>query len=250
MRTNRSFAALVLLTGVLIAGCGSRPSVGALRTDTQSVELGDAESVRVEIEFGAGDLVIGAGASPLLEADFTYNVAQLKPELEYSGGTLTISQPDAKGLPVLQGIGDFRSEWDLRLNSEVPLDLRVDIGAGTGRLNLAGLALTNLDIVLGAGSSTIDLGGDWERDLEVSIDAGAGDVRLRLPHNMGASVEVDGGLTVVDAPGLAKDGNVYTNSAYGKSEATLRVEISSGLGQVILEVEDGETADITVPGAD
>ena len=53
---------LVLLSALLLAGCGSRTGVGALRTESQSVELGDAESVRVEIDFSAGDLEVTGGA--------------------------------------------------------------------------------------------------------------------------------------------------------------------------------------------
>ena len=87
--------ALVLLGALLIAGCGSMARIGPLRSESQSVELGDAGSVRVEINFGAGDLQLTGGAEELLEADFTYNVARLKPEVKYSGGRLTTG-PDWK----------------------------------------------------------------------------------------------------------------------------------------------------------
>jgi hypothetical protein len=71
----------------LLAACGSRPRVGDLRTESQSVKLGDAKPVRVEINMGAGDLGVTGGAEKLLEADFTHNVARLKPEVEYTGDT-------------------------------------------------------------------------------------------------------------------------------------------------------------------
>ena len=59
--------------------------------------------------------------------------------------------PRSNGLPDLRGITDFRNEWDLRLYDEVPMDLSVDMGAGTSDLQLAGLSLTGLDVSLGAG---------------------------------------------------------------------------------------------------
>ena len=74
--------ALVLLGALLLAGCSSRLRVGELKTESQSVELGDAKPVNVEINFGAGDLRVNGGAEKLLEANFTYNVARLKPEVE------------------------------------------------------------------------------------------------------------------------------------------------------------------------
>src|SRR5512134_1970485 len=98
MKTNQLLIALVLVAALLIAGCAPRARVGELRTESQSVELGDAKSVRVEINFGAGNLEVAGGAEKLLEADFTYNVAELKPEVEYTAGTLALRQPESEGL--------------------------------------------------------------------------------------------------------------------------------------------------------
>ena len=63
MKTNHIVTILVLLTALLLAGCALRARVGELRSESQSVELGDAESVRVEINFGAGDLEVLKGRS-------------------------------------------------------------------------------------------------------------------------------------------------------------------------------------------
>jgi hypothetical protein len=235
---KRLLIAHALLSALLIASCAPRARVGELRTESQSVELGDAQSVRVEINMGAGNLEVTGGADKLMEADFTYNVAELKPEVKYTDGTLVVQQPESEGLPDLRRITDFRNEWDLRLNGEVPMDLRVDVGAGGSDLQLAGLSLTRLDITLGAGGSTIDLSGDWARDLNVTIDAGAGDITVRLPRDVGVRVKVDAGVGTIESPGLTKDGNVYANAAYGVSDVTLQIELQAGVGQINLGVEE------------
>jgi hypothetical protein len=238
MKKNHILIALVLLGTLLLTGCGARARVGTLQTESQSVELGDAESVVVEITFGAGDLEVTSGAQKLLDADFIYNVAKLKPEVEYTNDTLVIRHPEVRGLPALQGITDYRNEWNLRLNDELPMDLSVDMGAGSSDLHLAGLPLTRLDVILGAGISTIDLSGDWARDLDVTIDAGAADLTVRLPSEVGARVAVDAGPTTIEATGLRRDGNIFTNDAYGVSEVTLQVDIEAGIGRINLEVEE------------
>lgn len=237
MKTNHPSIALILVAALLIVGCAPRAKVGALQTESQSVELGDAQSVLVEINFGAGDLEVSGGAEKLLEADFTYNVAELKPEVEYTDGMLVLRQPENEGLPDLRGITDFRNEWVLHLNDEVPLDLRVEMGAGASKLRLGSLSLTRLDITLGAGDSTIDLSGGWTSDLNVTIDAGAGDINVRLPRDIGASVKIDAGVGTVEAPGLKQDGNSYTNAAFGVSAATMQIDIQAGIGSINLEVE-------------
>jgi hypothetical protein len=239
MKTNHLLIALLLLAELVLAGCAPRARVGELRSESQLVELGNAESVRVEIDLGAGDLKVTGGAEKLMEADFTYNVDELKPEVKYADGTLVIWQPETEGLRIdLRSIQDFRNEWGLRLNDRVPMDLRLDMGAGTSDLQLAGLSLTGLDITLGASESRIDLSGDWARDLDVTIDAGAGDITVRLPRDVGARVEVDAGLGTIDAPGMKKDGNVYTNTAFGVSDVTLQIDIQAGVGSINLDVEE------------
>ena len=237
MKTINLLIALVLF-GVLLAGCGSGAKVGPLQIESQSVELGGAKSVDVDINLGAGDLKVTGGAEKLLEADFTYNVDKLKPAVEYTDGTLVLRQPENKGLPDLRGITDFRNEWNLHLYDGVPMNLKLNMGAGTSDLQLAGLSLTGLDVILGAGKSTVDLSGEWGRDLDVTIDAGAADLVVKLPTNAGVRVEVNRGPAVIDAPDLTQDGNVYTNDAYSVSNVTLQVTLKTGIGRVQLELAD------------
>jgi hypothetical protein len=237
MKTNHLWIAIVLFT-MLVAGCSSGVKVGPLQTESQSVELGGAKSVDVNINMGAGNLAVTGGAAKLLEADFNYNVARLKPEVEYTDGTLLVRQPEVYGLPVLQGITDFRNEWNLRFDHAVPMNLKVNMGAGNSDLQLAGLSLSRLDVILGAGKSTIDLNGDWVHDLDVNIDTGASDITVRLPKDIGVRVEVDRGPTAIDAPGLRQDGDIYTNAAYGVSDVTLQLHIKAGIGLLDLELID------------
>jgi hypothetical protein len=238
MKTNRILIVLVLFATLLPAGCGSQARVGALRTESQSVELGDAKSVRVEINLGAGDLRLTGGAEKLLEGDFTYNVAALKPEVGYTAGTLVVRQPEINGMPALQRIMDFRNEWILRLSDQVPMNLSVDVGGGGSNLQLAGLSLTGLKVSLGAGTNMVDLSGDWARNLDVTIDAGAAFLTVRLPKDVGAWVKIQDGPHTIDATGLTKDGDVYTNAAYGVSDVTLQIDLRAGIGTIkLLEIE-------------
>ena len=236
MKTNRLLIVLVLVAALLLSSCDTASRVGALQTESKSVELGDAKSVSVEINLGAGDLQLTGGAEKLMEADFTYNVAKIKPEVKYTGGTLVVRQPETNGMPALLGITDFRNEWNLRLNDGVPMDLSVDVGGGTSTLQLAGLSLTGLDISLGAGVYTVDLSGDWARNMDVTIDAGAASLNLRLPKSVGVRVKVESGPHTIEATGLTKDGAIYTNAAYGVSDVTIQVDLQVGIGTINLQV--------------
>jgi hypothetical protein len=138
------------------------------------------------------------------------------------------------------------------------MDMSIDLGAGRTNLKLGSLALTSLDInagagdvdldlsdsqslsqldfKMGAGELTLDLTGDWQDDLDAAIKGGVGEISLKLPSNVGVRIVVDTGIGGVDTSGLTKDGDTYTNDAYGDSEVTLRIDIDGGIGQINLDV--------------
>jgi hypothetical protein len=234
MKTSRLMITLVLFATLLLASCNSALKVGALQTESQTVKLGDAKSVSVSIIFGAGVLDVTGDGEDLLDADFTYNVAKLKPQVKYADGTLVVSQPETNGMPVLPGVTDFRNEWGLHLDNQVPMKLSVNVGAGTSNLKLSGLSLSGLDITLGAAEGTIDLSGNWAHDLDITIDAGVSNISVLLPKDVGVRVVVDRGPTVIDTQGLMKDGNVYTNAAYSVSDVTLHIDLQAGIGTINL----------------
>ena len=56
MKTKYLLINIVFIATMVLTSCSSTARVGALRSESQSVDLGDASSVRTEIDFGAGDL--------------------------------------------------------------------------------------------------------------------------------------------------------------------------------------------------
>ncbi len=238
MKPSRYLITTLFILVLLLASCNSNLRVGELKSETRSVDLKNAKSVSVNINFGAGVLDVTGGAKDLLDADFTYNVDKLKPQVEFADGTLIVSQPETKGMPALLALAAFRNEWGIHLDNDVPMDLKIDVGAGTSNLKLSSLSLSGLEITMGASQGTIDLSGAWGHDLDVTIDAGAGNITVLLPKDVGVHVVVDRGPTLIETSGLTQDGDVYTNAAYGDSGVTMHLDLSTGFGMVnLLETE-------------
>lgn len=193
---------LLLLFGVAL---GRGVGTGREHHEAESVERQGAESVRVLIKMGAGQLNVAGGANRLLEADFHYSAAEGKPKVIYdlsgSRGHLTVTQTGA-------GVhfGPTRNNWDLRLANDMPMELQIETGAGQSDLRLGSLSLTKLDIQMGAGQLTADLGGDWKKDLDAHIQGGVGSATIRLPTNVGVRVHATGGIGAVNAHGLQREG--------------------------------------------
>jgi hypothetical protein len=251
---------MLIAVAVVATACDRGLRVGELQTRSETVELGDADSVNVEIQMGAGELDVSGGAGDLLEASYTYNVEELDPQATYDNGRLEVKDSGAEGgIRSLFDLDEFRNEWDLKLNEGVPMEMNIGLGAGRSNLALGALALTSLNIDggagevdldlngsqslrrlevnLGAGNAAVDLTGDWQDDLDARIVGGLGEFSLKLPSDVGVSVQVETGIGDVDVSGLSRDGDTYTNDAYGVSDVTLRIDIEGGVGRINLDVE-------------
>ncbi len=229
-----------LASSVMAVSCTINGNVrtGPLQTESRTVQLGDAKTVRAEIKMGAGELTLGGGAHDLFEGEFSYNVPAWKPEVDYSvsgsHGLLTVRQPEHSG-----SIGNSKYKWDLHFNNQVPLELSIELGAGKSTLELATLALSRLDVRMGVGETMVDLAGNWKNDLQTTIHGGVGEATVKLPRDVGVRVRARGGIGEIRAGDLKKNGDIYTNDAYGESPVTLNVEVEGGIGQINLEIAEG-----------
>jgi len=235
-RRGETFAFLVLL--VLLAAAFARGHADSrLFHDTKTVEPGHATAVRASVEMSSGDLKISGGSANLLDAAFDYNERDGKPQVSYdesgSSGHLSIIDPSSRGIHLARD----DHHWDLRLNNNAVRDLRVELGAGRGTLNLSGIHLTRAEFDIGAGEVIADLTGDWTEDVNVRIEGGVGSATVRLPRSVGVRVRAEGGIGSISVDGLRHDGDYYVNDAYGKSPVAMNVTVEGGIGEIRLRQE-------------
>jgi len=205
--------------------------------EAQSVELQGAKSVSADIDIPTGSVTVSSGSSKLLDASFDYDDGEGKPTIDYnvSGGhgDLNITQDNEDHTHW----GGEHDDWNLRLGSGVPIDLKLNMGAGQGNLQLSQVDLSRLEVHVGAGELHLDLTGPRTSDLDATIQGGVGSATIRLPKNVGVRVNASGGLGSINANGLQRDGDAYINAAYGKSAATINLTVEGGVGQINLYEE-------------
>ncbi|HUE22068.1 MAG TPA: toast rack family protein [Bryobacteraceae bacterium] len=227
-------AAMALLTPACYVS--SDGGSGTVEQDSRSVDLKGAKSVQVQIEMGAGELVMRGGAAQLMDADFRYRARDGKPEVQYdvtgSRGTLNVRQPSHHSI----GNND-KNHWELRLNEDVPLDISVKMGAGEGRLELGNTTLHNLDVEVGAGEMKVDLTGHPRGNMDVRVRGGVGEATIRLPKRARLDIEAHGGIGEISARGLDKRGDRWVNEPSGEADATIHVSVNGGIGQINLICE-------------
>lgn len=231
-------AVLILLVLAVLSGCVSVVSPGDVQTEKQSIDPQGAEAAQVAVTMGAGTLNMSGGADALMDAEFTYNIDQWKPEVNYtvngSQGELSVAQPDNLTVPN----NDVEYQWDLQFNNDIPMTLDITLGAGQSDLDLSELNLDGVTVETGAGESIVILTGNYDHGFDASIRGGVGTATVMFNNSVGVRVEVNGGLGSVSAPGFTQDGNIYTNDAYGSSDVELNVNIEGGVGEIQLQLVD------------
>ena len=127
--------------------------------------------------------------------------------------------------------------WTVHLANDVPLEIKINMGAGHGNLRLRDIDVTRLNLDMGAGQVDVDLSGDRKSDMTADIEGGVGEANIRLPKNVGVIVNASGGIGTINAQGFNHDGDQYTNALYGKSSVTVHVRVEGGVGRIVLTEE-------------
>ena len=218
-----------LPAAVLLASCsfGGGPTVH----DQQSIELDRTESTRVDLKIGAGELKVSGGAAKKMEADFAYS-ERLKPVVEHrsSGASseINISQAESRGF----SFGNSASQWDVRFNDGVPLDLAAKLGAGTAEMNLGSLSLRSVNMDIGVGEVNVDLRGTPKKSYSVRINGGVGEARVYLPRTVGISASAAGGIGEVKVDGLEKRGDRWINPGHEGDPVQITLDAKGGVGEI------------------
>jgi len=222
------------------AACATVASPGAIQTKSETVELGSADSVRVTVDAGIGELYVDGGSSELLNADFRYNIDELEPEVTYDvdgdTGRLRVSSKD--NINVIP-TGQIESEWRLQFAEDVPLEMDLKLGLGDSDLDLSDLTVTSLDVGAGAGRLDLNVGNQTLDRLKV--EAGLGDVKINVAGGTIGRFDFQSGAgsTKIDLRGAWEDDLVATIEG-GLGDLTVivprdtavRIDVNLGLGDV------------------
>jgi hypothetical protein len=225
---------VVIFAALTLSSCWEHSTpAGPEQHESRSVDLDNSERVRVELKMPFGELDVRGGAQKLLDADFTYNAAAWKPDIRYRpggpAGDLILEQRGPKF-----SSGNTKNRWDLRFNDKVPLDFRVELGAGEARLNIGSLSLRSVDLEVGAGTLRLDLRGTPTKDYSVRVRGGVGEATVYLPRDIGVSATASGGIGDISVTGLRKSGDRYVNDAYDRAAVRIRLDIQGGVGSIKL----------------
>jgi hypothetical protein len=206
---------------------------GTPKEESVHIDLDKVEMVTAEFRQAAGEMEVEGGSQKLLEARFRYRDPSWKPKVQYSSsgfrGRLSVEQQASKSAH-----GGQNSEWKLRLNETVPIDIKVHAGATEAKLNLASLNLRGVEVHAGVGQITVDLRGQPVRDYNVDIRGGVGQATVYLPKRVNVIAQAHGGIGTINVSGLSKDGDRWVRRVSEIGVPTVRVDVRGGIGEIRL----------------
>lgn len=230
---------LVLGVGSLIILYTGFATRGDLTAFNLNVPVGAARSADINIDFGTGELKVdGSANSESLASGSLDHYANRRPpradlDLNDNRADLTIDAPDEGGFN-FDWFGSSRSpQWDIHLNSRIPIALTADLGLGNSTLDLASVRLTRLEIDSGTGNTTVTLP-QPASSVPITIDGGVGNLTLAIPEGAAARITVDTGIGNVNADSrFTKQGeDTWVTGNYATSTNKLDINIDAGVGNV------------------
>jgi hypothetical protein len=236
-----------------------------VRTHDLSLPLDGTKSATVDIDTDSGNLTIDrlTGGDRLLASgtlQYFEKQGQPTPTLTSNNGqaTLVLKGGHARRplfrLPWAACIGAY--EWRIHLNPEVSSDIGAHSGGGNVKLDLTGMAVTqlsaetgggNVDVVLpdkaadldvvaktGAGNVSVEIGSAITGTNTVDAKSGAGNVVVRVPSGIAAELHATSGLgkVIVDPRFGKMDGNTYQLPDYDRAADKVEITLHSGAGNV------------------
>ena len=195
--------------------------------ENRAIPLGEVDSLRVTIKFGAGKLDLISGQEDVFEGNFQYDKSILKPNIRYEifgeTGILTLSQSIKKDLNLSF---PHKNIWNLKLPSGVPLQLYVNTATYSGNIDLTNLQIESLYLNSGASQTNIVFNRPNLIDLKnINIKTGASTIKmLGLANANFNEMNFTGGA------------GSYTFDFSGNLTKKSKVNIDAGAAKIILKI--------------
>lgn len=217
-------AGVWILLGVLVRG--------KVEVENAGVDLQGAREASLRINHGAGELKVhsGAGAGELVRGSFA---GGLDYKADRNGDRLEVRMRPAKDFLDFPFFGPrLRLDWDVALNTDVPLALKIEAGANKAVIDLRDLNVTDLKFETGASETTITMPARGR--LHADFDLGAASLDIIIPEGVSARIRASVGAAdlKVDSIRFPRSGNVYQSLDFDTAANAVDMTIDAGAASI------------------
>jgi len=203
-----------------------------------SMELNqDVKELEIDVNFSAGKIDISKSrdSNELYSANLKYDY--YRPDVSYNfneqtgQGSLKIEQRQKRDW---LNITRYHNDWNIYLTNKVPVDLRINAGAGDFNLNLDELQVENLHVNTGAGNLEIDLG---QTTKSLVLNSGAAEIDLNIPEGIGVEIEHTGVISSNNfiEEGLIQNNNIYRTKNFEGAADIITIKINASASKIDID---------------
>ncbi len=195
--------------------------------ENRIISLGEIDSLKVTIKFGAGKLDLISGKEDVFKGNFQYDKSILKPNIQYEilgeTGILTLSQSIKKDLDLPF---PYKNRWNLKLPSGIPLQLYINTATYSGDIDLTNLQIENFYLTTGASQTNIIFDQPNLIDLKnINIKTGASTIKMLGLANAN-----------FDEMNFTGGAGSYTFDFSGDLTKKSKVNINVGAAKIVLKI--------------
>ncbi len=226
LKTKKGYILLILLFLIFFI-IAYKSKADEINGENRVIPLGEVDSLKVTIKFGAGKLDLISGEEDVFKGNFQYDKSILKPNVQYEilekTGILILSQSIKKDLDLPF---PYKNRWNLKLPSSIPLQLYINTATYSGDINLTNLQIEYFHLNSGASQTNIEFNQPNLIDLKnINIKTGASSIKmLGLANANFNEMNFTGGA------------GSYTFDFSGNLTKKSKVSINAGAAKIILKI--------------
>jgi hypothetical protein len=124
-------------------------------------------------------------------------------------------------------------EWNIDLNRDVPLALRLETGASQSELDLRDLKVTDLRVNTGASKTDLTLPANAGLT-NVRVELGAASLDMIVPQGVAARIRAEHGAAAIeiDTARFPHSNGIYESTDYSSAQNKADIMIQAGAGRV------------------
>lgn len=195
----------------------------------------DVERASMDIEFGAGNLKLGAPCAELAKVDINSNFVQYSFRSEGGDNEASFYLTGKGTTKHLQNNKGNTNDIDVSLCAQPVWDVSIDMGAANAELDFTPYQVSDLEINGGACNLELKLG-DSGFDTQVEINTGASDIDILVPSGMDCEVRIESAITGKDFKGFEKvERGLWRTPGYGQGTHHMTIEIECAVSDISIE---------------
>lgn len=203
-----------------------------VESEFASIDLQGASEVCLVIKHGAGELKLhsGAGANEFVSGTFA---GGLDHKASRNGSRLDVQMRPANDFMDFSYFGaNTQLDWDVALNQNIPIQLRLSLGANKSMIDLHDMNITNLKLETGASEThlTLPAHGRFHAD----FDLGAASLTVTIPAGLSARIHASLGAAdmKIDEARIPYHGSYYQSPDYDIATDAADITVNAGAASI------------------